>query len=482
MYKLIMAFTLGLAPFFSLAYYDLFSNENVDSHSPKMTTNTKWTCRTQFNGTQDISTQSLESQDVDQATMYSMCQPDVQEYLEANATFPYGCELDSSEWVEDNSIALRYYGGNQCNGAQLNSLAFVLYTPFKATVQEAECPPDEQPNATYPRDGSGNGEIDSCFDPAQLNQNDSCDANSGDEFLSIPVTTSTGCYAAADGSQCKYNATQFNGVEAYAMDLEGDCYSDNDLPAIDGTPADVPQSQDDNCSSWGGNGMVCPENPEDVCDANGNCQEGCGTVNGVYACFDNDNDSDGVPDYIDPDIDGDGIPNSEDPDEDGDGIYNENDTDTPNGTSNTGGSTNGGTSGGGDGNSGGLVTVDIDLKPVVDELKDINDSMSNTSVERQQQPTEGLTGFYESVYEDGIEGMFEGKTAEFQGTEFYLFLNQFKPSFGGSPPDMTFCMNFGTYMNLGCFTLNLDPRIWPALKIFILVTAGFTCRKILFGG
>ena len=29
MYKLIMAFTLGLAPFFSLAYYDLFSNENL---------------------------------------------------------------------------------------------------------------------------------------------------------------------------------------------------------------------------------------------------------------------------------------------------------------------------------------------------------------------------------------------------------------------------------------------------------------------
>jgi len=98
------------------------------------------------------------------------------------------------------------------------------------------------------------------------------------------------------------------------------------------------------------------------------------------------------------------------------------------------------------------------------------------------EPQTAVIGFYNSVYPLGVEGMFAGKVEEFKETEFYAFLDQFKPTFSGTAPDMSFCMNFGTHMNLGCFDLVLDPRIWPALKIFILVTAGFTCRKILFGG
>lgn len=105
-----------------------------------------------------------------------------------------------------------------------------------------------------------------------------------------------------------------------------------------------------------------------------------------------------------------------------------------------------------------------------------------TEKTRNTEPSEGLEGFYESEYEDGFEGMFSEKMAEYKETEFFAFLEQFKPSFGGSAPNMSFCMNFGSYMNLGCFSLNLDPRIFPALKIFILITAGFTCRKIIFGG
>ena len=98
------------------------------------------------------------------------------------------------------------------------------------------------------------------------------------------------------------------------------------------------------------------------------------------------------------------------------------------------------------------------------------------------EPETGVVGFYTSIYPLGVAGMFAGKVEEFQETEFYAFLDQFKPTFSGNAPDMSFCMNFGTHMNLGCFDLVLDPRIWPALKIFILITAGFTCRKILFGG
>ncbi|MBA6303200.1 hypothetical protein [Colwellia sp. MB02u-14] len=142
-------------------------------------------------------------------------------------------------------------------------------------------------------------------------------------------------------------------------------------------------------------------------------------------------------------------------------------------------------------NNSGSGSVDV---PNLNELMQNDNSNANmittsiseltgtNDVVRNNLPSDGLVGFYESEYPLGVEGMFKDKVEEFKETEFYVFLEQFKPNFGGTPPNMSFCMNFGSYMNLGCFDLVLDPRIWPALKIFILITAGFTCRKILFGG
>jgi hypothetical protein len=126
-----------------------------------------------------------------------------------------------------------------------------------------------------------------------------------------------------------------------------------------------------------------------------------------------------------------------------------------------------------------IESVENNTGLIVDALNDFGGS---TNIGTSTAPSNGLTGFYTSAYPLGVEGMFDGKTEEFKTTEFYLFLDQFKPQFSGSAPNMSFCMNFGSYMNLGCFEFVLDPRIWPALKIFILITAGFTCRKILFGG
>ena len=99
------------------------------------------------------------------------------------------------------------------------------------------------------------------------------------------------------------------------------------------------------------------------------------------------------------------------------------------------------------------------------------------------EPSEGLVGYWESEYEDGLEGMFLGKLEEYKQTEFFLFLEQFKPQIsGGAAPNYNWCFNFGQYMNLGCHNLSIDPRVFPALKIFILISAAFACRAILFGG
>jgi hypothetical protein len=117
-----------------------------------------------------------------------------------------------------------------------------------------------------------------------------------------------------------------------------------------------------------------------------------------------------------------------------------------------------------------------------DKIVDAITGLGTGSVPRHVEPSPNLKGVYVSAYPLGVAGVFAGRLEEFKATEFYIFLEQFKPTFGGTPPNMSFCMNFGAHMNLGCFDLVLDPRIWPALKIFILITAGFTCRKILFGG
>ncbi len=107
----------------------------------------------------------------------------------------------------------------------------------------------------------------------------------------------------------------------------------------------------------------------------------------------------------------------------------------------------------------------------------------STSIEIKTEPSEGLTGFWVSEYEDGLQGVFDNKLVEIQSSEFYTFLDQFNPSVSaGAAPSYQMCFNIGSLGNFGCHSFNIDPRTFPAIRIFILVTAGFLCRRILFGG
>ncbi|NQY65698.1 MAG: hypothetical protein HRT38_18770, partial [Alteromonadaceae bacterium] len=319
------------------------------------------------------------------------------------------------------------------------------------------------------------GEVTGCANPVQISQVDECNVNSTQEYLSVPVTVSSGCFETANGSSCKYNAVAFGGgVQAYALDLEGDCYSEA-FPDIVGSELPTPEDADSMCVAWGGTGLICPENPEDHCTggstyANGaiaDCDVGCGEVNGIFTCIDNDLDSDGLPDFLDPDIDGDGIPNEEDLDSDGDG------QDDP--------ITNGGNGSGGSG--GGTGSGSVDLGPVVNKLEEIKKSISETNVPLIQSPTEDAASFYTTTYEDGLQGIWDESKADFESSEFVVFLDTFKqvPS-GGTAAASQMCFNLGALGNLGCGELSPDSRIWAAIRIFILVTAGFLCRAILFGG
>jgi hypothetical protein len=97
-------------------------------------------------------------------------------------------------------------------------------------------------------------------------------------------------------------------------------------------------------------------------------------------------------------------------------------------------------------------------------------------------PSEGLQGFWETDYPDGLQGVVNAKMAEVQSTQFFTFLDQFQISVGGSSASYDMCFNLGSMGDFGCHNFNIDPRTFPAIKIFILITAVFLCRRILFGG
>ena len=99
------------------------------------------------------------------------------------------------------------------------------------------------------------------------------------------------------------------------------------------------------------------------------------------------------------------------------------------------------------------------------------------------EPTAGLVGYWETEYENGLQGIMDEKLIDVKDTEFFGFLEQFNPSIsGGAAANYQMCFNIGSLGNFGCHNFDIDPRVFPAIRIFILVTAGFLCRKILFGG
>jgi len=472
--KLILAFTLLLTPFFcsSQAVTSIFFDGTVPVVPPSKTTTTLVDCK--VGGTITITGRVTDTEH-----MARKCHTVWLREAKKSSDF-----CGNASWETAVKMNYDFSTYNNCdNEDTIRRISGVYNYPTLIEYLESEgCPPDTAPQNTFGAIDIGSTKVGACANPSEIPLFDDCKINKTSEFLSTTVTSQQVCHEKPNGSTCKYNAvSSSSGEDYYALDLEGNCYSDP-APAPDGQEYDTPENSDDLCSQFGSSSLICPENPEDVCSVGSSidgssikdCQQGCGEVNGVFVCIDSDIDSDGVPDYLDPDKDGDGIKNDDDLDSDGDGK----DDPIDNSPSNP------------------SAPVDIDLSGVIAKLGDVESavdkttksiddlkkSVSETSVTLNKEPTKNLKSFYKSKYDDGVDGMFTTKIEDFKQTEFYIFLDQFKPNFSGSAPDMSFCLNFGHGMNLGCHSFVLDPRIFPALKIFILVTAGFTCRKILFGG
>lgn len=97
-------------------------------------------------------------------------------------------------------------------------------------------------------------------------------------------------------------------------------------------------------------------------------------------------------------------------------------------------------------------------------------------------PSSDAKSFYDSVYPDGFNGVWEDRLSQIKTTDFFEWLEQFKTNFGdGTSPEWSFCFDLG-FVDFGCSTIKLDSRIWPAINVFVLFTALMLSRRLVFGG
>lgn len=143
------------------------------------------------------------------------------------------------------------------------------------------------------------------------------------------------------------------------------------------------------------------------------------------------------------------------------------------------------------GSSNGNVEVDFSgLESSMGTLNETNstileslDSFSDVTKETKTEPNKNQISFWDSSYPNGLTGIWAEKEADFQQTSFINWLNSFKLQFNGSSavPEWSMCFDLGI-VDLGCNDILLDSRIWGAIRLFILITAAFLCRRLVFGG
>ncbi|WP_133470536.1 hypothetical protein [Paraglaciecola marina] len=186
------------------------------------------------------------------------------------------------------------------------------------------CPPNgfSGANATYVI-MANIGTDNYCFDASDINERDSCDdSDYGSDLIPVLSYTSTSvCKKEDDGSYCEY--VMSTDGESYGSVPSGLCYVDSELEEYFNENLPTVDETGDECQDLGFGLPSCVEDPVNVCDSSGTCDEGCGNIEtstgSAFVCLSPDTDNDGLADYLDPDIDGDGIANDDDLDADGDG-------------------------------------------------------------------------------------------------------------------------------------------------------------------
>lgn len=377
---------------------------------------------------------------------------------------------------------------------------FAEYIPNESVTKCPDTHPIEQQNP----DGSLSCTKDP--DPSDCDEFGNNSFLPPNDSLNVPSGGSV-CYTTSSGAQCKFKKNPFgSGYEQTGEQCTGE---EPPYPEPDLTPPDNPDDPNA-CATVGAVDpyAICPVNPNDVCnriivkgDAGdkimNQCPSGCGSVDGQYVCAYPDKNGDGIPDENQDPQKGNDTKDPNDPNDE-----------TPDSTKTNnllygldkkigvGNSRLTGIKTGIEGmtkeqmkGNGSLAAIASNTAKTAnntlgtsENTAEILKSISETEIGDSFNP-ENAASFYESEYEEGFAGVWQEKSGEFQQTEAYQFLQQFKFNGGGTAPDTSICFNLGQFMDFGCSELPVpDAGLLAILKVFILISAAFLCRRLIFGG
>ena len=403
--------------------------------------------------------------------------------------FREGCGVDT---ITENGnhlfAAYKYTEYTVQNGSNVfPQLKGAVVINANGTPQTSQtCPPDGYTGYTM---SANVGESPLCFDPLDLASRDSCDANgTTPEFLPQSGQGASVCMTQPDGSQCKYT----DQGDYYALDIEDNCY-DGTGDDYEEQPTNTP---DENNCYMVGTQQFCEQNYEDSCPVDANniaqCQAGCGFFdlgNGnVFGCF-GENDNSGDPSTCE------ALGNCEenpDPDPndnfDTSGIESKIDE-----TNSLLGDTNGNLEGI-DGKLGRIESINDDMRNGVGALNDGIGNLAGIAVQTRDEirneagvsfenmePNEGVTGFYTREYPDGWDTVWSKVGPDWEASAINQYIDSWNITVAGSYTFPEFCIQF-SFADYGCHSFNIDERVFPFIRIILIISALFLARRLVTGG
>jgi len=385
---------------------------------------------------------------------------------------------------------------------------------------------------------------DRCWNPDDLAERDSCPDDG--TLPSLPDTlgvSSNVCSVQPDGSRCAYSRSTNGNTFEYNPNLS--CYENNyqEYEQPNATPPEDNQCQ--TITNGNVTSTFCPANPDAVCP-NGLCQPSCGSFDIGYGeqfgCFANeenqcDLDADGIVDdaCLTPPPPCDVDPNqphcptspepvncSENPDheycqnpppsceenptQEGCGTTEPPTTEPPTeiiegleGIKGEQTKTNQlleGVKQGIDGVKTGVQGVKSSVETLTEEQKKtteatkeisgavvgLKNTLNNTGgVSMGITPSDGLNGWYDSEYPEGFTSVMETVSPLYDASKMNQYLQSWKVSVSGEYSFPQICLDIGI-ANYGCHSLEIDNRVFPFIRIIMIVSALFLARQLVFGG
>ena len=121
-------------------------------------------------------------------------------------------------------------------------------------------------------------------------------------------------------------------------------------------------------------------------------------------------------------------------------------------------------------------------KEVGGAIVGLKNTLNNTGgVSMGITPSDGLNGWYDSEYPEGFTSVMETVSPLYDASKMNQYLQSWKVSVSGEYSFPQICLDIGI-ANYGCHSLEIDNRVFPFIRIIMIVSALFLARQLVFGG